>query len=94
MPAALQLASPPSIWDDRRGALLAALEEACGRAISVNDTHIDTLIATAQAIGMQPHELKTWIYDSSARPTWSPESLVQWARRWSFARIEEDGNEG
>lgn len=77
---------PPSIWNDRRGEIHAALEEAAGQSISVNDTHADTLIASAQALGMLPHELRIWIADSSARPAWSAESLMSFARRYGFAR--------
>lgn len=80
------VAAMPDIWTDARGAILAALEEASGRRISVINSHVDTLIVNAQEIGMTPRELRTWIYDNCARPDWSAESLKRWARRYGFAR--------
>jgi hypothetical protein len=84
----LLVPAPPDPWHDRRGEILAALEEASGQDLSVNDTHADTLIANAQALGMLPHELRLWIHDSSARPVWSADALVSFARRYGFARNE------
>lgn len=81
-------------WTDLRGQILGALEEAIGRALPAQDPLPDTLIAKAQALGMLPHELRSWIYDSSARPDWQVASLVRFAERYHFARSYEtpEGN--
>jgi hypothetical protein len=75
-------------WEDwNRQAIRAAIEEASGLALSVDDSLPDTLIATAQSLGMLPIELALWIHDRP-RPEWTGQALERWARRHSFARDE------
>jgi hypothetical protein len=73
-----------SDWD--RGRVLEQIEEASGVALSAGDSLPDSLIATAQALGMAPHELQAWIYDGGKE--WNQQGLAAWARRFGFARSE------
>jgi hypothetical protein len=73
---------PPLVsWD--RGHVLQQIEEASGQALSAGDSLPDSLIATAQALGLQPHELGVWIYDTPH--SWQPGELATWARRNGFS---------
>lgn len=68
-------------WD--RNTVHAAIEEATGRALSVDDSLADTLIATAQALGIEPVNLQSWIYDQP-KTEWTGQALTRWARRNGF----------
>lgn len=68
----------PVDWD--RASVLGAIEEASGVVLHFDDSLPDTLIAQAQALGLQPLDLKLWIYDSP-EPGWTPDALARWARR-------------
>lgn len=74
-------------WD--RGRVLEQIAEASGQDLSVIDSLPDSLIATAQSLGMAPHELQNWIYDG--RKDWTQAALATWARRYGFARNETEG---
>jgi hypothetical protein len=76
-------------WD--RQAILAAIEEAAGVALSPGDTLPDTLIAAAQALGLQPVDLRMWIYDDPHRRDWTIESLTLWARRYELGAAKHEG---
>jgi len=67
----------PITWD--RATVRGAIEEAGGAAMSVDDSLPDTLIAVAQALGLEPVTLQTWIYDQP-KPEWSGAALARWAR--------------
>jgi len=70
-------------WD--RAAVLAAIEEAAGEGLAVNDPLPDSLIAQAQALGLAPWELRMWIYEQP-KGDWSMAALGAWARRWGAAQ--------
>jgi hypothetical protein len=63
-------------WD--RAAVLAAIEEAAGEGLAVNDPLPDSLIAQGQALGLEPWELRMWIYEQP-KPDWSMAGLAHWA---------------
>jgi hypothetical protein len=67
-----------SMWD--REFVLAAIEDATGRALRATDPLPDTLIAKAQESGMTPAELAIWIHDKPEHG-WTPGELASWARR-------------
>jgi hypothetical protein len=73
---------PPNNWD--RATFHAQLEEATGEALRVDDPLADSLIAQAQAIGMQPIDLSVWIYDSPRMRPRTPAELAGWAHRHGF----------
>lgn len=79
-PTPIRTTKPLATWD--RSHVLQQLEEASGQALSAGDSLPDSLIATAQALGLQPHELGVWIYD--APHSWQPGELATWARRNGF----------
>ena len=90
-PIAAPRAVPASWWRDwNRAAVLAAIEDAAGAALAVNDPLPDTLIAAAQAFGLAPVELHMWIFDRP-KQDWSVAELRAWARRYGFARAEQPG---
>jgi hypothetical protein len=65
-----------SEWD--RAHVLQQIEEASGQSLSAGDSLPDSLIATAQALGLAPQELRLWIYDTDR---WQTGALVAWANR-------------
>jgi hypothetical protein len=69
----------PASWD--RGSVLGAIEEASGQPLSADDPTPDMLIAKAQELGLNPVDLKLWIYDSPEHG-WTPDALSSWAGRW------------
>jgi hypothetical protein len=69
-----------SSWDRER--VLQQIEEASGEPLSASDSLPDTLIATAQSIGLAPHELGAWIYDTPHE--WQGSALASWAARNGF----------
>jgi hypothetical protein len=71
-------------WD--RGHVLQQIEEATGQALSAGDSLPDSLIAAAQALGLAPHELGMWIYESGH--TYRTSQLAAWARRNGFGTAE------
>jgi hypothetical protein len=76
---------PPRSWDQfTREATRAAIEEATGHGLSVDDPTPDTLIATAQAEGLQPWELRIWIYDAAPKLDWSGAALSRWAKHYGL----------
>jgi hypothetical protein len=80
----------PALADWDRARVRQQIEEASGRALSVDDSLPDSFIATAQALGMEPHELQMWIYDGAAADRdWSQTALANFARRYGFARAEQ-----
>jgi hypothetical protein len=94
MPEAPPAAPRPPWWRDfDRQATLAAIEEAAGVALSPCDPLPDTLIASAQALGLQPVDLRMCIFDDPHRRDWTVESLTLWARRFHLgsAAGEEGG---
>lgn len=68
------------LW--RRAQVLGAIEEAAGLALSPSDPLPDTLIATAQALGLSPADLQIWIYDEPRRQCWTIDALTRWAREY------------
>lgn len=54
------------------------IEEAFDVALSLSDSSPDTLIAQAQAAGLEPAHLRLWIYDQP-KIDWSPGALAAWA---------------
>jgi hypothetical protein len=84
-PAAAARTTPIlATWD--RAHVLQQIEEASGTALSAGDSLPDSLIATAQVLGMQPHELGVWIYEGSHN--YQSGQLADWARRNGFAAPE------
>jgi hypothetical protein len=86
----------PGTWD--RGAILGAIEQASGTALSADDAAVDTLIAKAQELCLLPAELHVWITDQPKIDGWTAEALVRWARRYgvgseAVARTEEGSRE-
>lgn len=69
--------------------VLAALEDAAGEALAANDPLPDTLVATAQALGLTPAELRLWIYEEPARADWTIGALTAWARRYALGKFSE-----
>lgn len=78
----------PSDWD--RAGVLGAIEEASGVSLSVEDTLPDTLIAVAQAEGLEPVDLRLWIHDLPRHP-WTSEHLRAWAARLKSSRVDAEG---
>jgi hypothetical protein len=76
-------------WD--RQAILAAIEEAAGAGLAPTDPLPDTLIASAQALGLAPVDLRMWIFDDPHRKDWTVESLTLWARRFHLGSAGEEG---
>jgi hypothetical protein len=72
------------LWTDQagdplRGAVRAAIEEASGESLPVNDPLPDDLIAAAQAEGISLSTLQLWIY--TVKPDgWSAPAFVRWTR--------------
>jgi predicted Zn-dependent protease len=82
-----------------REQIRAWIEESTGAGLSVDDALPDTLAATAEALGLEPAELKLWIFDhrlvsadgevvGSSRPAseWTTAALVRWARHFGLGR--------
>lgn len=65
------------------------IESATGEGLSVSDSLPDSLVATAEALGLQTAELMVWVFDhpvgASARD-WTTASLVEWATLHHLAR--------
>jgi hypothetical protein len=72
-------------WD--RGRVLQQIEEASGQALSAGDTLPDSLMASAQALGMEPHELGVWIYETDHN--FQTGQLIDWALRNGFGTAPE-----
>ena len=74
----------PNTWD--RESVRCDIEEATGHGLSVDDPLPDTLIATAQAIGLQPAELRIWVHgEPKTAGEWTAAELTRWARRNGIA---------
>jgi hypothetical protein len=72
-------------WKDfSRPEVLAAIEEASGKALNANDPLPDMLIAGAQQSGLSPSELRLWIYDDVHRADWNIDALARWARHYGL----------
>jgi len=72
----------PLTIDATRSMIRGAIEDATGRALSLQDASPDTLIAQAQALGIPPAHLQAWIHSHprESRPEdWSAEALQRWA---------------
>jgi hypothetical protein len=82
-----------------REQIRAWIEESTGAGLSVDDALPDTLAVTAEALGLEPAELRLWIFDhrlidpngevvGSARPAteWTTAALVKWARHFGLGR--------
>jgi hypothetical protein len=80
----------PNTWD--REQVRSELEEAAGAGLSVDDPLPDTLMATAQALALQPVDLRLWIHDSSARKNWTAGALTRWARTNGLAQEQESSS--
>ena len=63
----------PAVFD--RTQIRAWIEEATGEGLSVEDSLPDTLAATAEALGLQPAELKLWCYES--QHAWTSADLAE-----------------
>ena len=78
----------PSTMDTTRAMIHGAIEEACGEGRNVNRPEADTLIAQAQALGVPPLHLRTWIYDHHPRlgaaDDWSAAGLEAWMQKNSL----------
>lgn len=85
-PAAAPVRTTPHLMTWDRAHVLQQIEEASGQSLSAGDSLPDSLIATAQALGLQPHELGVWIYDTPHE--WQPGELAVWARRNGFGTQE------
>lgn len=81
---------PPWWREFSRRDTLAAIEEAAAQTLDVNDPLPDTLIAVSQSLGLQPVELRMWIYDDPKRPDWSMDALGRWARRYGLGVYRAD----
>lgn len=71
-----------------REAVRTWIEEVTGEGMSVDDSLPDTLVATAQALGALPLELKLWVYDQPKSAGWTGDALTTWCRRNGFNRVE------
>jgi hypothetical protein len=71
-------------WD--RAHVLQQIEEATAQPLSAGDSLPDSLIAAAQMLGLKPHELGVWIYESGH--TYRTSQLAAWARRNGFGTQE------
>jgi hypothetical protein len=80
----------PNTWD--RETVRGEIEEAAGHGLSVDDPLPDTLIAAAQEIGLQPAELRVWIFDGAPklRSEWNAQNLRTWARRYGIGNDPEE----
>lgn len=67
------------------------ISEATGEGLSVSDALPDSLAATAEVLGLDPCELRLWIFEHSIMST---RALVQWARRHDLVRNELNRWEG
>jgi hypothetical protein len=73
-----------------------AIEETVGEGMNVNRPDADTLIAQAQALGISPLHLRTWIYEHHPKlmygldgaDDWSGTALGDWARKHGYLRSE------
>jgi hypothetical protein len=65
------------------------IEDVIQTGLSVEDSFPDTLIATAQSLGLTPITLKLWIYDQPKTGGWNIQALGVWARRMGFLTEEE-----
>jgi hypothetical protein len=80
--SAPNLEPPLSQWWKRfaRLQVLAEIESATGKALDANDPLPDSLIASAQALGLLPVDLRLFIYEDPAREDWSHDALARWAQ--------------
>lgn len=80
--------TPPSPWPKTfdREQVRSWLEEAMGEGLSVSDALPETLIATAEALALDPVALKIFVYDRARRP--DADALRAWAARFGFTRPE------
>ena len=74
-------------WD--RAHVLQQIEEASGQALSAGDSLPDSLIASAQALGLAPWELGVWLYETGHE--YRPGQLSAWAKRNGFGHVEVPG---
>ena len=59
----------------------AWIEGATGEGLSVSDPLPDSLVATAEALGLESAELLVWVFDhAGSAAEWTTASLVAWAR--------------
>lgn len=72
-------------WD--RGHVLQQIEEATRQSLTASDSLPDSLIASAQALGLQPYELGVWIYEPGH--DFQTSQLAAWARRNGFGNTHE-----
>ena len=66
------------------------IEEATAHGLSVEDSLPDSLIACAERLGLQPVELRLWIYDEPKRGDWSTAALAAWAMRHGVANDQPE----
>jgi hypothetical protein len=80
----------PHEWD--RETVRGDIEEAAKHGLSVDDPLPETLIAAAQAIGLQPAELRIWIHDGAPKlpQEWTAQNLRTWARRYGIGNDPEE----
>jgi hypothetical protein len=81
----------PAAWWKvfNRSMVLAELETAMGTSIDPNDTLADTLIVTAQGLGILPADLRIWITQTPPPSEWSAENLTRWVELYDL----DKGNE-
>jgi hypothetical protein len=79
----------PSGWD--REAVRCDIEEATRRGLSVDDPLPDTLIATAQQLGLQPAELRIWVHgEPKTADEWTGAALRRWAERNGIVQASDE----
>lgn len=88
--------APAAPWwrEFQRRDVLTSIEEAAAQTLDVNDPLPDTLICVAQSLGLQPVELRMWIYDDPHRTDWSRDALTRWARRYGLGVYRAAAAEG
>jgi hypothetical protein len=67
------------------------VQDASSLGLDVEDSLPDDLVATAQALGLTPAELRLWIFEEAH--LWTPAHLTTWARAYGCgqARLFEKG---
>lgn len=78
----------PNTWD--RETVRNEIEEATRRGLSVDDPLPEMLMATAQRLGLQPAELRLWIFDEPKHGDWSTAALAAWATRYGITSDPEE----
>jgi hypothetical protein len=67
----------------------AWLEDALHVSIGYNDSSADTLVAQAEALGLTPDQLRTFVYDFKWPLNYTGGGLEAWAWRNGFAHAPD-----